>query len=137
VCLADRHMAGPKKRGRTVDVPESWIRKVEEYWGRSGKSLEQLGEALAPLLGEARPVSYSRVYQYIREGKTSAEMTRAFASLMGVPPPVLGVDDPELVAWFEVGACLRDQSADRFREELAALQELVATLATFRRNRRH
>jgi hypothetical protein len=116
-------------------VPDAWLARVRAYWEQSGKSLETLGAELSLLLPEDKPVSPSRLHQYISGAKTTAEMTAAFAKLMGVPQPALGIDDSEIVAWCDVGQRLKGQAAERFREELAVLTELVEALEKHRRRR--
>lgn len=96
-------------------------------------SLEALGKELALLLGDERPLSPSRVYQYISGSKTTAEMTDAFAAIMGTHPPVLGLEDEELRQWLAVGRQLKELAPERFADELAVLSELAATLGKFRR----
>jgi hypothetical protein len=128
-------MPKPAKRGRPITLPDWWIADVRAYWDSSGKSLETLGTELAPLLGEERPLSPSRVYQYISGAKTTAEMTDAFAALMGTHPPVLGLDDEPLRRWLSVGRLLKELAPERFADELAVLSELTETLGKFRRRK--
>lgn len=128
-------MGKPVKRGRPIKVPEWWQRQVRDFWESSHKSLETLGAELAPLLGEEKPVSPSRLYQYISGTKTTAEMTAALATLMGVPEPVLGLDDEHLLRWLRVGQQLQELAPERFADELAVLEDLTGTLAKFRRRK--
>ena len=117
----------PRKRGRPVKVPAQWLATIRAYWEDSGKTLAKLGEELAVIMGAPEPFSPRRVHEYIH-GKTTDEMTRAWATLMNVAPPVVGVDDPRLLEWLEVGRRLLAQTPDRFGDELAAISELVEAL---------
>lgn len=128
-------MAGRKKRGKTLRVPSQWLAQVREYWDASGKTLQQLGVELAPLMGEAKPLIPRRVHDYINGKSTTEEMTTAFATLMGVPPPVLGLDDPDLVRWCAAGRRLQSLAPEQFRDELAAVERLLAAFEEFSRRR--
>jgi hypothetical protein len=128
-------MAVQRRRGRPVQVPAAWLARVRAYWQATGKSLETLGIELASAMGDEQPLGASRVHQYISGKKTTDEMTRAFAQLMGAKMPVLGVEDPDIVAWCDVGQRLKEQASERFHEELAALTKIVETLEKLRRPR--
>jgi hypothetical protein len=62
-------------------------------------------------------------------------MTRAFSALLGVPMPVLGVDDADIVAGCDRGQRLKIAAPELFREQLEAITELVDTIEKFRRRR--
>ncbi len=126
-------MPNRRKRGRTIRVPEQWLAEVRDFWSRSGKTLAALGADLAPLLGEARPLVPRRVHDYIQGNITTEELTDAFARLMGVDPPILGIEDPDIVQWCNIGRRLKAQTGDVFHEELARLLELVEVLERLRR----
>jgi hypothetical protein len=117
-------------------VPPEWLAAVRDYWDRSGKTLKAIGIELALQMGRAQPVRPNSVHEYITGTATTEEMTRAFAHLMGVAPPILGVDDPEVVAWCEVGRRLKSHTSEIFRDELARLTELVESMERLR-GRRH
>lgn len=128
-------MAGRRQRGRTLRVPESWLTQVRTYWESSGKTLQQLGKELAPLVGEERPLIPRRVHDYINGKSTTEEMTAAFAKLMAVPPPVLGLDGPEIQRWCAAGQRLLEHAPEQFQAELEAVERLLAALEEFRRRR--
>lgn len=116
-------------------VSAQWLAAVRAYWDSSGKTLRHLGVELAEILGEPRPLVPRHVHDYIQGTSTTEELTAAFAQLMDVPPPILGIEDDEIVRWCEIGQRLKAQTPDRFREELDALSALVDTLESFRRRR--
>lgn len=119
------------KRGRTLRVPESWLEKCAAYKDRTRKSLRVLGTELANAAGRAKPYSTSAVHDYLSGRAVTEEMTRAWATLMGLPLPVLVPDDADLQRWCELGALLKREAPDRFRRELEALQEFVDALKKY------
>jgi hypothetical protein len=123
-------MTHRRPRGRPIKVNPAWLDEISAYKSRTGKTLKQLGEELAPLLGAKRPVNPTSVFEYTQGKSVTQEMTEAFATLMGVPVPDFEDQvDPELDEWTELGRLLRAETPDKFRRELAALRELVAALS--------
>lgn len=128
-------MAGRRQRGRTLRVPESWLAQVRAFWEHSGKTLQQLGVELAPLVGEERPLLPRRVHDYINGKSTTEEMTAAFAKLMETRPPVLGLDGPEIQRWCAAGQRLLEHAPEQFQAELLAVERLLSALEEFMRRR--
>jgi hypothetical protein len=121
-------MSERRKRGRPIKVPPDWLDVVRAYKDRSGKNLKTLGAELAALLGVRSPLPPARLSEYMNGTRITEEMTRAWATLMGVPMPDVAGDDPEMRQWIEVGEQLKQHTPDKFRRELHALQELVDAL---------
>ena len=127
-------MSARRKRGRSIKVPDAWLQEVAAYKERTGKTLEELGIELSLQMKLSAPLKPARVHEYLSGRTVTEELTAAFAALMGVPPPVLGLeDDLEVQEWCDLGRRLKHETPDRFRQELRAIREVVEVLERHRR----
>lgn len=125
-----------QKREKTVVVPESWLEDLRKWQdGPPKQTLKILGPALARAMGKSNPVPKSTISDFLRGQVMTESLVRGFAELSGLPVPLMQTDaglDEEMRRWLEVGAELRRELPERFRRQLAALEEFVESAKRLR-----
>jgi transcriptional regulator with XRE-family HTH domain len=122
-----------RKRHSRIDVPEHWLRAVDEWRRARGLTLGQLGEAAAKAIGSDEPFHDATLSRFLR-GHTSRELAYALAKLCDLPLPDVVVDEAEQ-KWLELGQRLNALDRRLFLDELAELHELVELRARTRARR--
>ena len=112
------------KRGSAVSVPESWLEQCRQWRKDQGLTIDAAGTHLARAIRRARPFSEATVRRYLRGALVTDELTRAFAKVLNMPPPV-EIEDEQHQEWYDLGVRLARADGDVFESELLRLRQLV------------
>ncbi len=113
-----------RKRGQVISVPDGWIDSCRQWRRDERLTIDETGARLARAVRRGRPFAEATVRRYLRGAIVTDELTRAFARVMGVLPPVT-IEDQEHQEWHDLGVRLDGANARLFRSELERLRELV------------
>lgn len=98
-------LPGMAKRSPHVPVDQQWLDACENWVTEQGLTYEKAGYALARKVGGSKRWGKAAMHRYLKGISTPWDLTVAFATVLGAPPPQphSGAVNP----WAEVGERLQ------------------------------